>query len=135
MKYVPNHPDMDDLLPHHKIPDIEFPKHEDEKSLYELIESQSAYLAKTSKELHDMAESAKSQAESAKTIAATSKVQADLAVEESKRASKKSIAAMIRSNVSTVVAVASLIFSIVINADTIVHNWQKILSYLIQLLN
>lgn len=135
MKYVPNYPDIDDLFSYHKIPDIEFPTYEEGKSPYELLESQSAYLEKTSKELHNMAESAKSQANSAKTIAETSKVQADLAIEESQRANKTSIAAMIRSNISTVVSVSSLFLSLVINADKIVHNGQKILSYLIQLLN
>lgn len=117
MKYVPNYPDMDNLFPHPKTPNIELPKFEEGKSPYELWESQSAYLEKTNKELHDMAESAKSQAESAKTIAETSKVQADLAIEESQKASKTSIAAMIRSNISTVVSVSSLILSLVINAN------------------
>lgn len=117
MKYVPNYPDMDNLFPHPKTPNIELPKFEEGKSPYELWESQSAYLEKTNKELHDMAESAKSQAESAKTIAETSKVQADLAIEESQKASKTSIAAMIRSNRSTVVSVSSLILSLVINAN------------------
>lgn len=78
MKYVPNYQNMDDLFPHHKIPDIEFPKHEGEKSLFELIESQSAYLEKTSNELHDMAESAKLQAELATKQSDSAKEEAKL---------------------------------------------------------
>ena len=59
------------------------------KSPYELMESQSAYLEKTSKELHDMAQSAKSQADSAKEIAKSSKTQADVALKTSSKADVK----------------------------------------------
>ena len=52
MKYVPNYPDMDNLFPYPKIPNIDPPKYEERKTPYELLESQSAYLEKTSKELH-----------------------------------------------------------------------------------
>ena len=50
MQYKPNYPNMDKLFPQHKIPKIESPTYEKDKSPYELLESQSAYLEKTSKE-------------------------------------------------------------------------------------
>ena len=68
MQYKPNYPNMDKLFPQRKTPKIESPTYEKGKSPIELLESQSAYLEKTSKELHDMAQSAKSQADSAKEI-------------------------------------------------------------------
>lgn len=89
MQYKPNYPNIDKLFPQHKIPKIESPTYEKGKSPYELLESQSAYLEKTSKELHDMAQSAKSQADSAKEIAESSKTQADIALETSGKADVK----------------------------------------------
>lgn len=89
MQYKPNYPNMDKLFPQHKIPKIESPAYEKDKSPYELLESQHAYLEKTSKELHDMAQSAKSQADSAKEIAESSKTQADIALEASGKADVK----------------------------------------------
>ena len=55
MRYEPTHPNMDDLFPQSTIPKM--PTYEKGKSPYELMESQSAYLEKTSKELHDMGQS------------------------------------------------------------------------------
>lgn len=95
MQYKPNYPNMDKLFPQHKIPKIESPTYEKDKSPYELLESQSAYLEKTSKELHDMAQSAKSQADSAKEIAESSKTQADIALETSSKADIKGWIAVI----------------------------------------
>lgn len=95
MQYKPNYPNMDKLFPQHKIPKIESPTYEKDKSPYELLESQSAYLEKTSKELHDMAQSAKSQADSAKEIAESSKTQADIALETSGKADVKGWIAVI----------------------------------------
>lgn len=89
MQYKPNYPNIDKLFPQSKIPEIESPTYEQGKSPYELLESQSAYLEKTSKELHDMAQSAKSQADSAKEIAESSKTQADIALETSGKADVK----------------------------------------------
>lgn len=89
MQHKPNYPNMDKLFSQHKIPKIESPTYEKDKSPYELLESQSAYLEKTSKELHDMAQSAKSQADSAKEIAESSKTQADIALETSGKADVK----------------------------------------------
>lgn len=89
MQYTPNYPNMDKLFPQPKIPKIEIPTYEKGKSPYELLESQSAYLEKTSKELHDMAQSAKSQADSAKEIAESSKTQADVALKTSSKADIK----------------------------------------------
>nr|WP_308497558.1 hypothetical protein [uncultured Agathobacter sp.] len=95
MQYKPNYPNMDKLFPQHKIPKIESPAYEKGKSPYELLESQSAYLEKTSKELHDMAQSAKSQADSAKEIAESSKMQADVALKTSSKADIKGWIAVI----------------------------------------
>lgn len=95
MQYKPNYPNMDKLFPQHKIPKIESPTYEKGKSPYELLESQSAYLEKTSKELHDMAQSAKSQADSAKEIAESSKMQADVALKTSSKADIKGWIAVI----------------------------------------
>lgn len=95
MQYTPNYPNIDKLFPQSKIPEIEAPTYEKGKSPYELLESQSAYLEKTSKELHDMAQSAKSQADSAKEIAESSKTQADIALETSSKADIKGWIAVI----------------------------------------
>nr|DAR11124.1 MAG TPA: hypothetical protein [Bacteriophage sp.] len=95
MQYTPNCPNMDKLFPQPKIPEIEVPTYEKGKSPYELLESQSAYLEKTSKELHDMAQSAKSQADSAKEIAESSKTQADVALKTSSKADIKGWIAVI----------------------------------------
>lgn len=95
MQYTPNHPNIDELFPQPKIPKIEVPTYEKDKSPYELLESQSAYLEKTSKELHDMAQSAKSQADSAKEIAESSKTQADVALKTSSKADIKGWIAVI----------------------------------------
>lgn len=95
MQYTPNYPNMDELFPQPKIPKIEVPTYEKGKSPYELLESQSAYLEKTSKELHDMAQSAKSQADSAKEIAESSKTQADVALKTSSKADIKGWIAVI----------------------------------------
>lgn len=133
MQYKPNYPNMDKLFPQHKIPKIESPTYEKGKSPIELLESQSAYLEKTSKELHDMAQCAKSQADSAKEIAESSKTQAELAIKESQKASKASVTSAVRANISTIVSVLSLILSVFINADKIIKTVQSFLSYLSQL--
>lgn len=95
MQYTPNYPNMDKIFPQPKIPKVEVPTYEKGKSPYELLESQSAYLEKTSKELHDMAQSAKSQADSAKEIAESSKTQADVALKTSSKADIKGWIAVI----------------------------------------
>ena len=89
MQYTPNYPNIDNLFPKPKIPKIEMPTYEQGKSPLELLESQSAYLEKTSEELHDMALSAKSQADSAKQIAESSKKQSDIAFKISNKADIK----------------------------------------------
>lgn len=114
MKYVPNYPDMDNLFPHPKIPNIEPPKYEERKSLYELSESQSAYLEKTSKELHEMAESAKSQANSAKEIAESSKVQSDIAMKASNKAD-------IKGWISVIVAIACAFMEFAVHHSEIIE--------------
>lgn len=95
MQYTPNYPNMDKIFPQPKIPKIKVPTYEKGKSPYELLESQSAYLEKTSKELHDMAQFAKSQADSAKEIAESSKMQADVALKTSSKADIKGWIAVI----------------------------------------
>lgn len=89
MQYVPNYPNLNDMFIKPTVPNMEMPNYEKGKSPYELLESQSAYLEKTSKELHDMAQSAKSQADSAKEIAESSKMQADVALKTSSKADIK----------------------------------------------
>lgn len=44
MQYVPNYPNLDDMLVKPVIPNVEMPKYEKGKSPYELMESQSEYL-------------------------------------------------------------------------------------------
>jgi hypothetical protein len=95
MQYTPNYPNMDKIFLQPEISKIEVPTYEEGKSPYELLESQSAYLEKTSKELHDMAQSAKSQADSAKEIAESSKTQADVALKTSSKADIKGWIAVI----------------------------------------
>lgn len=106
MQYTPNCPNMDKLFPQPKIPEIEVPTYEKGKSPYELLESQSAYLEKTSKELHDMAQSAKSQADSAKEIAESSKAQADVALKTSSKAD-------IKGWIAVIISILAFVWSII----------------------
>lgn len=106
MQYTPNCPNMDKLFPQPKIPEIEVPTYEKGKSPYELLESQSAYLEKTSKELHDMAQSAKSQADSAKEIAKSSKTQADVALKTSSKAD-------IKGWIAVIISILAFVWSII----------------------
>ena len=113
MQYTPNYPNMDKLFPQPKIPKIEVPTYEKGKSPYELLESQSAYLEKTSKELHDMAQSAKSQSDSAKEIAESSKTQADVALKTSSKAD-------IKGWISVVVSVISALMEFAVHHSEII---------------
>lgn len=106
MQYTPNCPNMDKLFPQPEIPEIEVPTYEKGKSPYELLESQSAYLEKTSKELHDMAQSAKSQADSAKEIAESSKTQADVALKTSSKAD-------IKGWIAVIISILAFVWSII----------------------
>lgn len=106
MQYTPNCPNMDKLFPQPKIPEIEVPTYEKGKSPYELLESQSAYLEKTSKGLHDMAQSAKSQADSAKEIAESSKTQADVALKTSSKAD-------IKGWIAVIISILAFVWSII----------------------
>jgi hypothetical protein len=106
MQYTPNCPNMDKIFPQPKIPEIEVPTYEKGKSPYELLESQSAYLEKTSKELHDMAQSAKSQADSAKEIAESSKTQADVALKTSSKAD-------IKGWIAVIISILAFVWSII----------------------
>lgn len=106
MQYTPNCPNMDKIFPQPKIPEIEVPTYEKGKSPYELLESQSAYLEKTSKELHDMAQSAKSQADSAKKIAESSKTQADVALKTSSKAD-------IKGWIAVIISILAFVWSII----------------------
>lgn len=106
MQYVPNYPNLDDMLVKPVIPNVEMPNYEKGKSPYELLESQSAYLEKTSKELHDMAQSAKSQADSAKEIAESSKTQADVALKTSSKAD-------IKGWIAVIISILAFVWSII----------------------
>ena len=66
------------------------PDCEDGKSPLEMMEYQTSYLEKTSQELHDLADSAKSQADSAKSIAENSRIHAEIAVKQSQKSDLKS---------------------------------------------
>lgn len=107
MRYEPVYPNIDDLFPQPQNPNIETFTYEQGKSPQELMESQSAYLEKTSKELHDMALSAKSQADSAKEIAESSKMQADVALKTSSKADVKGWIAVIISILAFVWSIIS----------------------------
>lgn len=106
MRYEPVYPNMDKLFPQPKIPEIEVPTYEKGKSPYELLESQSAYIEKTSKELHDMAQSAKFQADSAKEIAESSKTQADVALKTSSKAD-------IKGWIAVIISILAFVWSII----------------------
>lgn len=73
--------------------------------------------------LYDIADRTSSLAESAS-------IQANLAKEQADHASETSISAKVRANLSIIISVITVISSLLANADTIVHNVQKILSYL-----
>lgn len=88
MRYIPTRPQLDDFF-NKSVTDIEMPKYEDGKSPIEMLEAQTAFIEQTSKELHDIAESAKMQAESAKEIAESSKAQSETAVKTSSKADIK----------------------------------------------
>lgn len=74
-------------------------------------------------EIKSIAESARQQAESLKEISQSAKRQADAATKVSK-------AANIKANISFILSSLSVIGVLLANADKIVHNVQKILSYL-----
>lgn len=88
MRYIPTRPQLDGFF-NKSVTDIEMPKYEDGKSPIEMLEAQTAFIEQTSKELHDIAESAKMQAESAKEIAESSKAQSETAVKTSSKADIK----------------------------------------------
>lgn len=73
--------------------------------------------------LYDIADRTSSLAESAS-------VQAKLAKEQAEKAKKTSVTAIIRANISFIVSILAAIAGVLANADSIVHNVQKILSYL-----
>ena len=75
------------------------------------------------KPLYDIADKTTSLAESAS-------IRADLAKEQADSARKTSISAKFKANLSFILSVITAICSLLANADKIVHNVQKILSYL-----
>ena len=105
MRYIPTRPQLDGFF-NKSVTDIEMPKYEDGKSPIEMLEAQTAFIEQTSKELHDIAESAKMQAESAKEIAESSKAQSETAV---KTSSKADIKGWIAVTVSVLAFIWSLI--------------------------
>nr|DAZ30613.1 MAG TPA: hypothetical protein [Caudoviricetes sp.] len=105
MRYIPTRPQLDDFF-NKSVTDIEMPKYEDGKSLIEMLEAQTAFIEQTSKELHDIAESAKMQAESAKEIAESSKAQSETAVKTSSKAD-------IKGWIAVTVSVLAFIWSII----------------------
>lgn len=88
MRYIPTRPQLDDFF-NKSVTNIEMPRYEDGKSPIEMLEAQTTFVEQTSKELHDIADSAKLQADSAKEIAESSKTQADVALKTSSKADIK----------------------------------------------
>lgn len=105
MRYIPTRPQLDGFF-NKSVTDIEMPKYEDGKSPIEMLEAQTAFIKQTSKELHDIAESAKMQAESAKEIAESSKAQSETAVKTSSKAD-------IKGWIAVTVSVLAFIWSII----------------------
>lgn len=105
MRYIPTRPQLDGFF-NKSVTDIEMPKYEDGKSPIEMLEAQTAFIEQTSKELHDIAESAKMQAESAKEIAESSKAQSETAVKTSSKAD-------IKGWIAVTVSVLAFIWSII----------------------
>lgn len=105
MRYIPTRPQLDDFF-NKSVTNIEMPKYEDGKSPIEMLEAQTAFIEQTSKELHDIAESAKMQAESAKEIAESSKAQSETAVKTSSKAD-------IKGWIAVTVSVLAFIWSII----------------------
>jgi methyl-accepting chemotaxis protein len=105
MRYIPTRPQLDGFF-NKSVTDIEMPKYEDDKSPIEMLEAQTAFIEQTSKELHDIAESAKMQAESAKEIAESSKAQSETAVKTSSKAD-------IKGWIAVTVSVLAFIWSII----------------------
>lgn len=105
MRYIPTRPQLDGFF-NKSVTDIEMPKYEDGKSPIEMLEAQTAFIEQTSKELHDIAESAKMQAESAKEIAESSKDQSETAVKTSSKAD-------IKGWIAVTVSVLAFIWSII----------------------
>ncbi|WP_312427111.1 hypothetical protein [Lacrimispora sp.] len=77
--------------------------------------------------IEDIAQSAQKQAISSETLATLAKSQADKAMD-------KSLSAVLRSNKAFIISVIGVLISLFANADKLVHNVQKILSYLSSLL-
>lgn len=75
------------------------------------------------KPLYDIADRTSSLAESAS-------VQASLAKERADNANKTSLSAKFRANLSIILSIITVAYGLLANADKIVHNVQKILSYL-----
>lgn len=105
MRYIPTRPQLDGFF-NKSVTDIEMPKYEDDKSPIEMLEAQTDFIEQTSKELHDIAESAKMQAESAKEIAESSKAQSETAVKTSSKAD-------IKGWIAVTVSVLAFIWSII----------------------
>jgi hypothetical protein len=105
MRYIPTRPQLDGFF-NKSVTDIEMPKYEDGKSPIEMLEAQTAFIEQTSKELHDIAESAKMQAESAKEIAESSKAKSETAVKTSSKAD-------IKGWIAVTVSVLAFIWSII----------------------
>lgn len=95
-----------------------------------LSDEQQNYLREQINSLNNIADSARNQADSAKSIATSAQQQAEIAVQQAQKANNTSLLAKIAANKSFILSLVSIGFTILINADKIVHNVQKILSYL-----
>lgn len=105
MRYIPTRPQLDDFF-NKSVTNIEMPRYKDGKSPIEMLEAQTTFIEQTSKELHDIADSAKLQADSAKEIAESSKAQSETAVKTSSKAD-------IKGWIAVTVSVLAFIWSII----------------------
>lgn len=80
--------------------------------------------------LERVADAAEEQSESAKIQADAAETQAKLALEQAKKANDTSLLAKLKANKAFILSVIALLVTLLINADKIVANVQKILSYL-----
>lgn len=108
MRHIPARPQLDDFFDK-SVTNIEMPKYEDGKSPIEMLEAQTAFIEQTSKELHDIADSAKLQAESAKEIAESSKAQSELAISSANASNNQARFARTMSILSFIVSVLAIL--------------------------
>lgn len=86
--------------------------------------------ARRTKELESQLKPLQTIAEKTSSLAESATIQANIAKAQADKAAKTSFTAKIRANISIIISVVSLLATLLANVDKIVHNVQKILSYL-----